>query len=48
LARAHQGQFATAREALETARSLAQDPVDVQKIEQAFETLVRLEQAKGS
>jgi GTP cyclohydrolase III len=31
LARAHQGQFATAREALETARSLAQDPVDVQK-----------------
>jgi len=43
LAQAHKGEFAAAYDTLEAARQFAHDPADVEKIEQAVETVKRLE-----
>ena len=44
LARAHKGEFTEAYATLEAARLFTHDPEDVEKVEQALETVKRLEQ----
>jgi len=47
LAQAHKGEIAEAYDTLETARQFTQDPEDVDKLEQALETVKELEQEKA-